>query len=251
MTGKLTVIGLGPGPSEWLTPAARKALEDASDIFGYETYLRRIEARLGQTFHPTGNRVELDRARDALARAAQGASVAMVSSGDPGVFAMAAAIFEAVEQGSEAWRGLSIEVEPGITAMLAAAARAGAPLGHDFCAISLSDNLKPWAAIEKRLRLACEADFVIALYNPASKARPDGIGRAIGLMRQHKSPDTVMILARAVGAEDEQIHITSLAEVDPGQIDMSTLVIIGSSATRAIQRAGGRPWVYTPRSIAS
>lgn len=250
MTGRLTVIGLGPGPARWISPAASEALAEATDIFGYDAYLARIEARLDQRLHPTGNHVELARAQEALAVAQQGRRVAMVSGGDPGVFAMAAAVFEAVEHGPDAWRSLDIVVEPGITAMLAAAARIGAPLGHDFCAISLSDNLKPWSVIEKRLRLACQADFVIALYNPASKARPDGIRRAFDILREAKSKDTVAVLARAVGRPDERVHVATLGTADLALIDMQTLVIVGSSATKVLLRTGSaEPWVYTPRAM--
>lgn len=251
MNGRLTVIGLGPGPAEWMTPAALNALEEASDIFGYETYLNRLRSKPGQHLHPTGNRVEMERAREALSMAEQGARVAIVSSGDPGIFAMAAAVFEAVEHGPSAWRSLPITVEPGITAMLAVAARVGAPLGHDFCVISLSDNLKPWSAIEKRLRLACEADFAIALYNPASKARPEGLARAIEVMLRHKPRDTVTVAARAIGCEEEEIRVTSLGELNASGIDMRALVIVGSSATRIIERPKGKPWVYTPRAASA
>ena len=251
MTGQLTVIGLGPGPAAWITPAATEALDTATEIFGYETYLSRLVRKPNQRLHPTGNRVELDRAQDALALADRGARVAMVSSGDPGVFAMAAAVFEAVDRGPESWRSLQIAVEPGVTAMLAAAARVGAPLGHDFCAISLSDNLKPWAIVEKRLRLACEADFAIAIYNPASLARPDGIRKAFALLRKHKNPDTVVVFARAVGRADEDVQVMTLGESDLSAVDMQTLVIVGSNATRIIPRSGKRPWVYTPRTLES
>jgi precorrin-3B C17-methyltransferase len=173
-----------------------------------------------------------------------------VSGGDPGIFAMAAALFEAVENGEPAWRDLAIEIVPGITAMQAAAARVGAPLGHDFCAISLSDNLKPWSLIEKRLDAAAAGDFVIALYNPASKARPDGIRDAFALLMKHKAGGTPVIFARAVGRTDERIEITTLAEADASRVDMATLVLVGSSATRLIPRASGRSWVYTPRGTA-
>jgi precorrin-3B C17-methyltransferase len=250
VTGRLTVIGLGPGPARWVSPAASETLNEATDVFGYEAYLARIEPRQGQRLHPSGNRVEVSRADEALALVQEGCRVAMVSGGDPGVFAMAAAVFEAVERGPAAWRALEIIVEPGITAMLAAAARVGAPLGHDFCAISLSDNLKPWAAIEKRLQLACEADFVIALYNPASKARPDGISRAFDIVKAAKSEDTVTVLARAIGREDESVQIATIGTADLSRIDMQTLVIIGSSATRILPREGSaEPWVYTPRAM--
>jgi precorrin-3B C17-methyltransferase len=247
VSGRLFVVGLGPGDPDWLTPEAARALAQATDLVGYARYLERVAVRADQTRYATDNRVEIERARHALALAASGRVVAVVSGGDPGVFAMAAAIFEAVENGDEAWRDLAIEVLPGISAMQAAAARAGAPLGHDFCAISLSDNLKPWEIIEKRLRAAAEADFVIALYNPASTARRDRIRDAFALLMQHKGGDALVILARAVGRSGESIEITTLAEADASRVDMATLVLIGSSATRLIPRTNGRPWVYTPR----
>ncbi len=247
MTGLLTVVGLGPGLEAWVTGAAHAAVAEAEIILGYFAYTNRITPRAGQIVEASDNREELSRAERALALAAEGKRVAVVSGGDPGVFAMAAAVFEAVERGPALWRSLDIRVEPGVTAMLAASARIGAPLGHDFCAISLSDNLKPWAMIEKRLRLAAEADFVIALYNPASKARPDQIGRAFALLKTCRAPETVVMLARAVGRPDEDIAITTLAAADPATVDMRTLVLIGSSATRTITRADGRLWAYTPR----
>ncbi|MBV9394724.1 MAG: precorrin-3B C(17)-methyltransferase [Methylobacteriaceae bacterium] len=247
VSGRLFVVGLGPGDPDWLTPEAARALAQATDLVGYASYLDRVPVRAGQTRHASDNRVEIERARHALALAISGRVVAVVSGGDPGIFAMAAALFEAVDKGEPAWRDLTIEVLPGISAMQAAAARAGAPLGHDFCAISLSDNLKPWTLIEKRLRAAAEGDFVIALYNPASNARPDRIRDAFALLAKHKSGDTSVILARAVGRSDERLEITTLAKADQSRVDMATLVLIGSSATRLIPRTKGRPWVYTPR----
>lgn len=248
MTGLLTVVGLGPGPEGWVTDAARSAVTHAEIILGYSAYTSRISPHAGQSIEASDNREELSRAERALALVSEGRRVAVVSGGDPGVFAMAAAVFEAVDRGPVEWRDLDIRVEPGVTAMLAASARIGAPLGHDFCAISLSDNLKPWELIEKRLKLAAEADFVIALYNPASKARPDQIGKAFALLKTCRSLETVVMLARAAGRPDEDITITTLGAADPATVDMRTLVLIGSSATRTIERADGRQWVYTPRS---
>jgi precorrin-3B C17-methyltransferase len=239
------VIGLGPGPDRWLTAEASAFLAEATDIVGYARYVDRVAPGAARR-HATDNREEMERARHALMLADAGARVALVSGGDPGVFAMATAVFEAIEAGPARWRGLDIVVAPGVTAMLAAAARIGAPLGHDFCAISLSDNLKPWTLIEKRLAMAAEADFVIALYNPASKARPDQIGRAFALLRQ--SGERIVVLAKAVGRADEEILVTSLSEVDPADVDMRTLVLVGSSRTRVLSREGSDPWVYTPRS---
>jgi precorrin-3B C17-methyltransferase len=247
VTGVLAIVGLGPGPAEWLTPEASAVLEAATDIVGYHPYLDRVPSRAEQRLHGSNNRVEISRARDALAMAAGGGTVAIVSGGDPGVFAMAAAVFEAVELGEPSWRTLEITVVPGISAMLAAAARLGAPLGHDFCAISLSDNLKPWAIIERRLRAAAEADFVLALYNPASRARPDTIHLAFELLRSCKRPSTPVAFARAVGRPDERITLTTLAGADASVADMATLVLIGSSETRFIERPGRTPWMLTPR----
>ena len=223
----------------------------ASDLVGYGPYLDRIPARDGQTKHASDNRVELDRASHALRLAADGRTVAVVSGGDPGVFAMAAAVFEALEGGDPAWRALPITVEPGITAMLAAAAKAGAPLGGDFCAISLSDNLKPWEVVTSRLAAVLAADLVICLYNPISKARPWQLGAALELAAQHRDRDTPVIFARAVGRPDESLRVLTLSDaiMSAGSADMATLVMIGASATRLIAREDGLPYVYTPRSV--
>ncbi|QRM27923.1 precorrin-3B C(17)-methyltransferase [Microvirga sp. VF16] len=248
MMSVLTVVGLGPGDPRYLTPAASEALASATDIVGYGPYVDRVPDRPGLRRHASDNRVELDRARFALDLAAKGARVAVVSGGDPGVFAMAAAVFEAVENGDPAWRNLDIRVEPGITAMLAAAARIGAPLGGDFCAMSLSDNLKPWEVVEARLRAAVMADFVVALYNPISSARPWQLGAAFEIVAETRGPDTPIILARAVGRPDERIRILPLSEVEASMADMSTVIIIGATTTRLIERIGGEaPYVYTPR----
>lgn len=244
MSGSLTVVGTGPGKAELMTPATRAVLDRASDLVGYGPYLDRIPAtRADQQRHASDNRVELDRARHALSLAAAGRQVVVVSGGDPGVFAMASAVFEAVEHGDPAWRTLDIRVEPGVTAMLAAAAEAGAPLGGDFCAISLSDNLKNWSTIERRLNAAAEADFVIALYNPASKARPHQLGMALDLLRPVKSGTTPVLFVRAAGTAETKVVAATLATADPSVADMRTLVIVGASTTRTVGR-----WIYTPRS---
>ncbi|WP_316182773.1 precorrin-3B C(17)-methyltransferase [Bradyrhizobium sp. SZCCHNRI1009] len=248
MTGMLTIVGVGPGRAELITPAAAAAIASATDLIGYGPYLDRVTSTSpGQIRHASDNRVELDRARHALALARDGKQVVVVSGGDPGVFAMAAAVFEAVEAGPPAWRDLDIRVEPGVTAMLAAAAEVGAPLGGDFCAISLSDNLKSWTTIRRRLEAAAAADFVIALYNPLSKARPHQLGEAFALLRQIKPASTVVVMVRAAGSGDVGRIITTLGEVDPGKADMRTLVLIGSTATRLIAREGKSPFVYTLR----
>lgn len=247
MTGRLIVVGLGPGKPDLVTPAAARAVATASDVVGYGPYLDRVPVHEGQRRHASDNRVELDRARHALRLAADGARVAVVSGGDAGVFAMAAAVFEAIEYGPAAWRALDVRVEPGVTAMLAAAAEAGAPLGADFCAISLSDNLKAWTTITRRLEAAAHGDFVIALYNPRSKSRPDQLGRAFELLREACGPDRVVLMVRAAGTPDVAVRQATLATADPAQADMRTLVIVGSSATRVIERGDARAWVYTPR----
>jgi precorrin-3B C17-methyltransferase len=242
-SGSLVVVGTGPGKAELMTPATEAALARATDLVGYGPYLDRVPERSGQSRHASDNRVELDRARHALSLAAAGRKVVVVSGGDPGVFAMAAAVFEAVETGEPKWRDLDIRVEPGVTAMLAAAAEVGAPLGGDFCAISLSDNLKTWSTVERRLKAAAEGDFVIALYNPASKARPTQLGQAFDLLRTLKSADTPVLFVRAAGSADAQVFTTTLGAADPSRADMRTLVIVGASTTRRVGR-----WVYTPRS---
>ena len=247
--GALAIVGLGPGAAALVTPEVSAALARASDIVGYAPYVARVPERRGQRRHASDNREEIARARHALEMAAAGRRVVVVSSGDPGVFAMAAAVFEALEAGPRAWRTLEIDVLPGITAMLAAAARAGAPLGHDFCAINLSDNLKPWPVIARRLRLAVEADFAIALYNPRSRARPEGFARALDLLRAACGDARPVILARAVSTPDEEIRVLPLPACTPEMADMRTVVIVGSSATRVIDRPGA-PFVYTPRAVA-
>jgi precorrin-3B C17-methyltransferase len=241
MTGRLTIAGLGPGDAALVTPEVSAALADATDVLGYAPYVARVPARAGLRMHPSDNRQELQRAGEALRLAAQGRSVVIVSSGDPGVFAMAAAVFEALEAAPEL-RELSIRVLPGVTAMLAAAARAGAPLGHDFCAINLSDNLKPWEAIEKRLRLAAEADFAIAIYNPRSASRPEGFARALDILKEAGCGDRTVIFAHAVTTPRERIETLRLEDARPEMADMATLVIVGNSATRRVGR-----WVYAPR----
>ncbi len=245
--GSLRIIGLGPGGAEWLTPEASEWIASASDLIGYAAYLGRLPLREGQRRHSSGNGAELERARCALQIVEGGRHAAIVCGGDPGVFAMAAAVFEAIEEGKPGWRDLDIAVSPGVSAMQAAAARAGAPLGHDFCAISLSDNLKPWPIVEKRLAAAAGADFVIALYNPASAARPSRIHDAFALLRGLKPAATPVVFARAIGRVDEHILVETLANADPARADMSTLIIVGSSATRIIPRNNATPFVYTPR----
>ena len=251
MSGRLAVVGLGPGDVRWLTPEADAALAAADALFGYGPYLDRAPVRDGQSRHPSDNREEALRARDALETAAAGTNVALVSGGDPGVFAMAAAVCEQIESGPAAWRGLDLEIVPGITAMLAVAARVGAPLGHDFCALSLSDNLKPWPVIERRLDAAAQAGFVIALYNPISRSRPWQLTAALERLRRHLPATTPTVFGRAVGRAGETIAVTTLQAADPAGADMATLVIVGSAETRLVPRPGHAPLVYTPRSASA
>lgn len=248
MSGWLVIAGLGPGDPNLVTPEVSRALAEATDVVGYIPYVARVPEREGLRLHPSDNRVEIDRSNHALEMAASGRRVVVVSSGDPGVFAMAAAVFEAVEAGPPDWRALDIRVAPGITAMLAAAARVGAPLGHDFCAINLSDNLKPWALIEKRLRLAAEADFAMAFYNPRSKSRPEGFDKTLSILKDACRDDRPIVFARAVSTQEESIRIVPLSQATPDMADMRTMVIVGSSTTRMIERDGA-PIIYTPRSV--
>lgn len=251
MSGWLAIAGLGPGAAQLITPEVSDALAEATDLIGYAPYVARVPAREGLTRHGSDNREELDRASLALRLAAENRRVVVVSSGDPGVFAMAAAVFEAVDAGDPSWRDLDIRVLPGISAMFAAAARIGAPLGHDFCAINLSDNLKPWDLVERRLRLAAQADFAMALYNPLSSARPWQLGRALELLREDLPGTVPVVFASAISDAKEAIEIVTLRDAVAGRADMRTIVLIGSSRTRLIPRAVGRPFVYTPRSAGS
>jgi precorrin-3B C17-methyltransferase len=251
MSGRLTVVGLGPGDDRFLTPQAREALASAEALYGYGPYLDRVPVREGQARNPSGNRVEGNRAQAALAHAARGAHVAMVSGGDPGVFAMAAAVCGEIEDGPDDWRALDVRILPGVTAMLAVAARAGAPLGHDFCAISLSDNLKPWDLIERRLDAAATGGFVIAFYNPISTARPWQLGQAFARLGKHLAPETPVVFGRAVGRDDEAVIVTTLDKAAETPADMATLIIVGSPETRVVARDGLPPLVYTPRMAAT
>jgi precorrin-3B C17-methyltransferase len=242
MSGWLVIAGLGPGADAMVTPEVTEALTQATDVVGYIPYVARVAPRQGLTLHPSDNRVELDRAQAALKMAASGRRVVVVSSGDPGVFAMASAVFEALE-GRKDWQALDIRVLPGITAMLAAAAAAGAPLGHDFCCINLSDNLKPWRVIDSRLRHAAKADFAMAFYNPRSASRPEGFVKTLATLREECGPDRLITFARAVSTPEERLLTVTLGEATPEMADMRTVVIVGNSATRRVGR-----WVYSPRS---
>ena len=246
--GSLAVVGLGPAGPAWLTPEASATLAAADELVGYGPYLDRVPRRAGQRRHASDNRVELDRARHALQLAAAGASVAVVSSGDPGIFAMATAVLEAVESGNGQFANVDLRVVPGLSAMHAAAARVGAPLGHDFAVISLSDQRKPWAIIERRLEAAGAADLALALYNPASRTRREQLERAREVLLRHRSPECPVVVARDVGGPGEEVSVSTLGGFDAARVDMRTLLVVGSSTTRVISGPGGRTLVYTPRS---
>lgn len=249
MSGRVFIVGLGPGDLSLQTPRASEILARASDVLGYGPYVAQVPERPGLTRHITDNREELRRAGHALELAATGKVVAVVSSGDPGVFAMASAVFEAIEAGDTVWRELEVEVIPGVSAMFAAAARLGAPLGQDFCAISLSDNLKPWNVVLDRLTAAARAGFVIAIYNPISKARPWQLGAAFEQLRELLPTDIPIAFARAVSRPDERLLTTDLASARPDMADMSTLVLVGAAQTRRIERGERGVWLYTRRSL--
>ncbi len=242
--GWVIVAGLGPGNPDMVTPEVTAAIEQATDVVGYIPYVARIAPRDGLTLHASDNRVELDRATHALQMARAGRRVLVVSSGDPGVFAMASALFEAVENAPE-YLDLDIRILPGITAMLAAAAAAGAPLGHDFACINLSDNLKPWALVEQRLRFAAKADFAMAFYNPRSASRPHQFALALDILRDACGPDRLITFARAVSTPDQAISTVTLGQATPEMADMRTVVLVGNSATKKLGR-----FVYTPRQVA-
>lgn len=239
---ELLVIGLGPGPDHWLTPEASAAVAAVSHVVGYGPYVNRIPQRAGLTRHVSGNTVEIDRARQALDLANAGESVAVVSGGDAGVFGMAAAVFEAAED--PAYARVAIRVLPGISAVHAVAARAGAPIGADFAVISLSDRLKPWAVIEQRLRAVAEADLVLAIYNPASRSRTGQLQTAQEVLLEHRKPDTVVIVGRDIGRAEESLAVTTLAELDTAAVDMKCLLIVGAESTRL-----GPAGVWTPRFV--
>ncbi|MBC3362955.1 precorrin-3B C(17)-methyltransferase [Pseudomonas sp. SWRI154] len=247
--GRLAVIGLGPGAAELMVPAVRAELDRATDVLGYETYVRMAGPfRADQVQHCTDNREEMQRARHAFELAAEGRSVVVVSSGDPGVFAMAAAVLEALHESSDTrWHSVDLQILPGVSASLATAAQAGAPLGHDFCVMSLSDNLKPWSIIEKRLDLAAQADLALAFYNPISRSRPWQLGRALEIVAQHRTPQTPVVLGRDIGRPGQTLRVTTLGQLTPDQVDMRTMVLVGSSTTCVFPRAEGGDWVYTPR----
>jgi cobalt-precorrin 5A hydrolase/precorrin-3B C17-methyltransferase len=254
LSGRVTVVGLGPGDAAGRTAEVVAALAAATDLVGYSTYLDLVapEEADGATRHASDNRVEAERSRDALDLAATGAAVVVVSSGDPGVFAMAAAVMEQLDEAADpSWAEVAVSVLPGVSAAQSAASRAGAPLGHDFCVLSLSDNLKPWSIIEQRLDAAAGADFVIALYNPRSRARPDQFGIAVDVLLRHRAPETPVVLGRDIGRPAESVAVVALGELGTAagqeRVDMRTVVIVGSSTTRTFTAPDGTAFTYTPR----
>jgi precorrin-3B C17-methyltransferase len=245
--GSLTVVGIGPGRLDWCLPDVAARIASATDLVGYGRYLDLVTVQTAARRHRFGNRVEADRATFALDLAAEGGEVVVVSSGDPGIFAMASAVVEQLDRWPDRWRRVRFEVLPGISAAQALASRVGAPLGHDFCVISLSDVLKPWEIIERRLDAAAGADFVVALYNPVSRHRPWQFGRAVEVLATHRIPKTPVVIGRDVGRPDERVRVVTLDALPHADIDMRTVIVVGSSTTRILV---GRPLggsVYTPR----
>ena len=243
--GRVDVVGLGPAGRDWLTPQAMAVLAAADDIVGYAPYVDRVPPNPRQRRHGSDNRVEAERAEFALDLARQGRRVAVVSSGDPGVFAMASVVLEAASH--ERFADVPVDIVPGITAAQAVASQAGAPLGHDYVVLSLSDRLKPWEVIARRLEAAAAGDFAIAIYNPASASRRQQLADARGLLLAHRDPQTPVVIGRAVGTPDQQITVTTLGDLDPGQVDMQCLLIVGSSQTRVLGHGMRAPRVITPR----
>lgn len=251
--GRVSIVGIGPGTPDWRTPEAERWLAEATDLVGYHLYLDLLGASAeGKRRHGYELGAETERCRIALSLAAEGRNVALVSSGDAGIYAMATLVFELIDrEGVDGWKRVEVAVTPGISALQAAAARAGAPLGHDFCTISLSDLLTPWEVIENRIRAAAAGDFVVAIYNPVSQRRTTQLGELKRVFLEHRPAATPVILARNLGREGETIRLTTLADLDASQVDMLTLVMIGSSETRTVPRGDGGAWVYTPRGYAA
>ena len=247
-TGKVWIVGIGPGADKWMSPEVRDILIAATDFVGYKTYVNLVkEFTKGKTIHASDNRVELDRARLALNLASEGKSVVIISSGDPGIYGMASAVFEVLDHDADRkWNQIDIHVAPGISAVQAAAAAIGAPIGHDFCTISLSDILKPWSIIEQRLAAAAQADFAIAIYNPISTQRRWQLTAAKEILLQWRSPDTPVVLGHKMGRKGENVRVITLAELAPELADMQTVIIVGSSKTKVL-KIGDRLRVYTPR----
>jgi len=249
--GKLTIIGTGPGGMQWMSPQVQEILHSATDLVGYKTYINLIGSLAdGKNIHESDNREEESRAKKALDLAAQGRYVAVVSSGDPGIYAMATAVFDVLDKGQydqPEWQTIDIQVAPGISAMQATAAAVGAPLGHDFCVISLSDILKPWEVIAQRITHAAQGDFVIAFYNPISQTRTWQLTAAKNILLQYRKPHTPVILGRNIGRPGQILKVINLQELEPRDADMRTLIIVGSSHTKKIESPPEKTWVYTSR----
>ncbi|ORI21039.1 ATP-binding protein [Rhodococcus erythropolis] len=242
--GEVVVVGLGPGDTAWTTPEVAHELSLATDLVGYGPYVDRVPTRPGQRRHSSDNRVEAERAAMALDLAKNGARVAVVSSGDPGVFAMAAAVLEVAAE--DQWRGVPVRILPGMTAANAVASRVGAPLGHDYAVLSLSDRLKPWDVVARRISAVAAADMAFAVYNPASKSRTWQVQAMKDLVLEHRSPDTPVVIGRDVAGAEESVRVVTLGELEPSEIDMRTLLIVGSSMTTVVETGSGRQ-VFTPR----
>ncbi len=250
--GRLAVVGVGPGGGEWRTAEAISAIVEADEVVGYGPYLDLVADLIeGKTLHSTPMTAEVKRVRLALDHAARGAAVALVCSGDAGIYALATLVFELLDKDREpAWKTVEIKVVPGVSALQAAAARIGAPLGHDFCAVSLSDLLTPWEDIERRLGAAAEGDFVVALYNPVSKRRRKQLVAARDILLAARPPETPVVVARNLGREGEAVEIIRLDEMTPERADMRTVLLVGNRHSRIIEH-GARAWVYTPRGYAA
>ncbi|MEE9375786.1 MAG: precorrin-3B C(17)-methyltransferase, partial [Rhizobiaceae bacterium] len=252
--GHISVVGIGPGSEGWRSPEVTRLVTEATDLVGYSLYLDLLEGlTIGKTRHDFDLGKEEDRVRHAMELAGEGRNVALVCSGDAGIYAMATLVYELLENGglSDGAKRVAIQVSPGISALQAAAARAGAPLGHDFCTISLSDLLTPWPSIQMRVKAAAEGDFVIAFYNPVSKRRRTQLAYARDVLLEHRPKDTPVILATNLGREGELIRVVPLAELNIDDVDMLTVVIVGSSDTRTVKTGDGKTWVYTPRGYAA
>lgn len=253
--GMLNVVGIGPGTAEWRSPEVTAMIAASTDLVGYSLYLDLLEGLAeDKVRHDFDLGKEEARVRHAMELAGAGKSVSLVCSGDAGIYAMATLVFELLDKGeglSDAARRIGIAVSPGISALQAAAARIGAPLGHDFCTISLSDLLTPWESIKRRVKAAGEADFVIAFYNPVSKRRRTQLAWARDELLKARPADTPVVLATNLGREGETVRVVSLAELDVDDVDMLTVVIVGSSMSRVVRTGDGRSWVYTPRGYAA
>jgi cobalt-precorrin 5A hydrolase/precorrin-3B C17-methyltransferase len=249
--GRLTVVGIGPGAAAWRTPAVTAAVARASDLVGYALYLDLLgDLAAGKTRHQTALGAETDRARKALDLAAEGREVALVCSGDAGIYALATLVFELIDQIADpAWKTVEVVVEPGVSALQAAAARAGAPIGHDFCTISLSDLLTPREVILKRVEAAAAGDFVVGFYNPVSRRRREALAQARDLLLRHRPADTPVVVARNLGRPEEAVEVVALGDLTVAMADMLTLVLVGNSDSRRLAH-GGRTRVYTPRGYA-